>query len=272
MSPSSARADQLREAREVDVAARNYRHDLRWPRSAIAVEVAAATAQAAAPSAITCTRSATSFIAARDVVEPDDDRVRDAGHAEAATSSRAPSGRLRRRRTTASTPRNGSPGPRRATPRAARPFGLGRVDPCFGPQRPQPDRYPGEQPAAAQRRDNGIDVRQIFEDLQRDRAVSADEVVVVERVHEMPRHAVGAVVLDGSPALVERGLDDRGARAARWRCSLVSGAVSMTSTLQVAPARRAARATPCAALPALTVQTPPARSAGASGRRRCARR
>jgi hypothetical protein len=38
--------------------------------------------------------------------------------------------------------------------------------------------------------------------------------------------------------------------------SLVSGAVSMTSTLQAAPACRAASATPCAALPALTVQTP----------------
>ena len=38
--------------------------------------------------------------------------------------------------------------------------------------------------------------------------------------------------------------------------SLVSGAVSMTSTLLRAPTFRAASATPCAALPALTVQTP----------------
>ena len=37
---------------------------------------------------------------------------------------------------------------------------------------------------------------------------------------------------------------------------LVSGAVSMTITEQGAPTVRAANATPCAALPALTVQTP----------------
>ncbi len=36
----------------------------------------------------------------------------------------------------------------------------------------------------------------------------------------------------------------------------VSGAVSITMTEQRAPALRAANATPCAALPALTVQTP----------------
>ena len=36
----------------------------------------------------------------------------------------------------------------------------------------------------------------------------------------------------------------------------VSGAVSITITEQRAPALRAANATPCAALPALTVQTP----------------
>jgi hypothetical protein len=50
--------------------------------------------------------------------------------------------------------------------------------------------------------------------------------------------------------------------------SLVSGAVSMTMTEQGTPARRAAKATPCAALPALTVHTP-SRSASA-GRRRTA--
>ena len=48
--------------------------------------------------------------------------------------------------------------------------------------------------------------------------------------------------------------------------SLVSGAVSMTMTLQRAPAFLAANATPCAALPALTVQTPLASSSGASRR------
>ncbi len=48
--------------------------------------------------------------------------------------------------------------------------------------------------------------------------------------------------------------------------SFVSGAVSMTITLLRAPTFRAASATPCAALPALTVQTPPASSAGVSWR------
>ena len=38
--------------------------------------------------------------------------------------------------------------------------------------------------------------------------------------------------------------------------TFVSGAVSITITEHDTPARRAARATPCAALPALTVHTP----------------
>ena len=46
--------------------------------------------------------------------------------------------------------------------------------------------------------------------------------------------------------------------------SLVAGAPSMTRTDAGAPASRAASATPCAALPALTVQTPSASSAGVS--------
>ena len=47
---------------------------------------------------------------------------------------------------------------------------------------------------------------------------------------------------------------------------LVSGAVSITITEQRAPALRAASATPCAALPALTVQTPSFSCAGVSWR------
>ena len=47
---------------------------------------------------------------------------------------------------------------------------------------------------------------------------------------------------------------------------LVSGAVSITITEQRAPALRAANATPCAALPALTVQTPSLNCAGVSCR------
>src|SRR5579864_2313171 len=47
---------------------------------------------------------------------------------------------------------------------------------------------------------------------------------------------------------------------------LVSGAVSMTITEQRAPTCRAAYATPCAALPALTVHTPPASSSAVNWR------
>ncbi len=46
---------------------------------------------------------------------------------------------------------------------------------------------------------------------------------------------------------------------------LVAGAVSITITEQGTPARRAANATPCAALPALTVQTPSFIASGDSG-------
>ena len=46
----------------------------------------------------------------------------------------------------------------------------------------------------------------------------------------------------------------------------VVGAVSITMTEQRAPALRAAYPTPCAALPALTVQTPCASCSGVSWR------
>src|SRR5512134_2840134 len=53
-------------------------------------------------------------------------------------------------------------------------------------------------------------------------------------------------------------------RSMAW--SLLAGADSKTSTAHDVPTRLAASATPCAAFPALTVQTPPARSAGVSRR------
>ena len=60
---------------------------------------------------------------------------------------------------------------------------------------------------------DGVHVRQVLEDLERRRAVAADEVVVVERMHEAAGHAVGPVRLDGPPAFVVRRLDDGGAEA-----------------------------------------------------------
>ena len=61
-------------------------------------------------------------------------------------------------------------------------------------------------------------------------------------------------------------LDDRGAEPLDGAQLRVRGAVSMTITLLRAPTFRAASATPCAALPALTVQTP----LGELGRRQLA--
>ena len=79
-------------------------------------------------------------------------------------------------------------------------------------------------------------------------------------MHELAGHAVRVVVFDRSPAFLVRRLDDR--RAPSRSISFVAGAVSMTSTLHEAPAIRAASATPWAAFPALTVQTPCASCSG----------
>ena len=70
---------------------------------------------------------------------------------------------------------------------------------------------PGEEPAAPERRDDGIDLRQIFIDLETDGPVAADEVVVVERMDEMAGHPLRAVLDHGTPALVVRRLHDAGA-------------------------------------------------------------
>jgi hypothetical protein len=70
---------------------------------------------------------------------------------------------------------------------------------------------PAEQPAAAERRDDRVDVGQILEDLEARRGVAGDEAVVVERVHEMPAHAIRGVRLHRPPALVVGGANDRGA-------------------------------------------------------------
>ena len=118
---------------------------------------------------------------------------------------------------------------------------------------------PGEQPAAAERRDHRIDVRQILEDFQRDRPVPADEVVVVERVNEAARHPIRAVLSRPSRQHSSYGALTIVAPRRSMAASLVCGAVSITSTWHGTPALRAASATPWPALPALTVQTPSAR-------------
>ena len=50
---------------------------------------------------------------------------------------------------------------------------------------------------------DGVDVRQVLENLERRRAVAADEIVVVERMDEAAVHAIGLMRLDGAPAFVE---------------------------------------------------------------------
>ena len=47
-----------------------------------------------------------------------------------------------------------------------------------------------QQAAAAERRDDGVDVRQILQDLEADRPVAGDEPIVVEWMHEVPGHAI----------------------------------------------------------------------------------
>ena len=77
----------------------------------------------------------------------------------------------------------------------------------------------GEQTAAAERRDDRVDVGQILEDLERDRPVAGDEPVVVERMHEIARHARRAV-LDHRLASTRRSWRARSTRrAARSRGS-----------------------------------------------------
>ena len=118
-----------------------------------------------------------------------------------------------------------------------------------------------QQSAAAERRDDGVDVGQVFEDLERDRAVAGDEPVVVERMDEVAAHAIGAVRFDGPPAFVVGGADDRGAEPLDGADLRLRRRVHHHHRAR-APTSRAANATPCAALPALTVQTPSRSSLG----------
>ena len=65
--------------------------------------------------------------------------------------------------------------------------GLARLhadEPHAGPQRTQRDRDSRRQPAAADRQDEGLDVRQLLGELEPDRALARDHGGVLERVHE----------------------------------------------------------------------------------------
>ncbi len=77
---------------------------------------------------------------------------------------------------------------------------------------------PGDEPAAAERGDDGPDVGHLLEDLERDGRLARDDVGVVERVDEHGARAVG-LGARGGERLVHVGADepDLGAVLARRR-------------------------------------------------------
>ena len=81
-------------------------------------------------------------------------------------------------------------------------FGFGGVDADAGLARAHHRADARQQPAAAERGDHGIDVGQVFEDLEARRRVAGDEIIVVERMHEVAAHARRCVRFDGLPAFV----------------------------------------------------------------------
>ena len=68
---------------------------------------------------------------------------------------------------------------------------------------------PAQQTTAAERRDDRVDAGQVLQQLEADRAIAADEQVVVEGMDEVPLHAIGSMLLDRAPAFVVGRLDDR---------------------------------------------------------------
>src|SRR5262245_22283910 len=64
------------------------------------------------------------------------------------------------------------------------------------------------QPSAAVRNDDSVDVREVFQNLQSDRAVACDDVRVAHRMNEPPLHARILVLQKYVPPGVIRHLDD----------------------------------------------------------------
>ena len=148
---------------------------------------AAAIAQPAAPSAITRARSAASVIAratssSETTIEPAS--CDSSGHIVGSTDlPPAPS----TNDACQLSKYTGRPAGERRRQRRRR-FRFGGVDARAGLQFGDGRGDAGEQSAAAERRDDRVDVRQIFEDLESGRGVAGDESVVVERVDEMAGH------------------------------------------------------------------------------------
>ena len=179
---------------------------------------AAATAQPAAPSAMTRARSATRRIAwaassSETTIEPASGRS--SGHMLSSTDlPPAPS------TNDAVQPSKNSGRPAASDAASGEAVSGSAAKICvLRPQRRRHRGDAGQQSAAAERRDDRVDVGQVFEDLQRDGAVPGDEAVVVERVHE---EAASCAASRGRPrsASIRRSWRARSRRqAVRWRGS-----------------------------------------------------
>ena len=117
-------------------------------------------------------------------------------------------------------------------------------------------RDPGEEPAAAEGHEHGVDVGEVLDELEPDRAVPRHHPLVLDRVDEEPVDALEAGLDDRLPPALERHLDHACRRAARSPSSFVCGAWSGTTIVAGTPGSRAAHATPWAMFPALAVTTP----------------
>ena len=110
------------------------------------------------------------------------------------------------------------------------------------------------EPAAAVRDEDRVDVRQVLEDLEADRAVARDHGADPRRDGRRGRRARGRPVLDEHlPPALERERRRSRAPSRSIASSLRAGRWSGTTTVHGTPSRRAFHATPCAMLPALAV-------------------
>ena len=175
-------------------------------------ESAAATAQPAAPSAITWQRSATSLMRRPDLGQRHDDR----------TGQQPRQQRPHRRQHRSAAGAIDERGFCQPSNALARPFfsdvsngaavSGSAANSCTSGRRPRMAvATPASRPPPPSGADDDVDVGQVFEDFEPCRAVAGDESIVVKRMHEQPAHPIGAVLLDRAPAFVIGGADDRGA-------------------------------------------------------------
>src|SRR5262249_38280678 len=152
---------------------------------------AAAMAHPAAPTAITRMRSATSLMpratsSSETTIEPES--CDSSGHIVGSTDlPPAPSTNdaVQPSKYTALPAADGN----HRGARSARP-GLGRVDARRRLQLAHRCRDARDETAPAERRNDRVDIREVFENLEAGSAVARDEPVVVERMHEVAGHPI----------------------------------------------------------------------------------